>query len=381
MTHSPQGQGRDYDETRNSWGPARDGGRAGAGRRRASRRPAGKGQAGRIREDLFSLRGGFLLHPRHRHLPARRRLCVRGNGRQGPQRGGGHHLQRHGGNHNGQQWNRDDNYIAVARTWSRHPRRTQQHGLRHAARVLRGRRELRKTGSDRSEPSGGSYRRQHGPRVHPVRGLHGGLHRIVLQLRRCLLDRRQRLAARGTGSRSSPTRRSSATASRPRFRSKTASSGAATSCKCPVRGRAASALALLAWLRRPTFTRRRRERPRRPGLGLGADHGRPARSAERKRDCELRRDNKWGYAFGGGFEIKTPQTGNPNNSFLAQGTWTKGAVEFTGLGSNPVLGRIDPWLDPREARPWDLGRLPRSRMRGHRAPPARRRRLRARASR
>ena len=45
---------------------------------------------------------------------------------------------------------------------------------------------------------------------------------------------------------------------------------------------------------------------------------------------------EWGYAVGGGFEIKTPQTGNPNNSFLLQGTWTKGAIEFTGLGSSPV---------------------------------------------
>ena len=45
---------------------------------------------------------------------------------------------------------------------------------------------------------------------------------------------------------------------------------------------------------------------------------------------------EWGYAVGGGFEIKTPQTGNPNNSFLVQGAWTKGAIEFTGLGSSPV---------------------------------------------
>jgi hypothetical protein len=45
---------------------------------------------------------------------------------------------------------------------------------------------------------------------------------------------------------------------------------------------------------------------------------------------------KWGYAVGGGFEIKTPQTGNPNNSFLLQGTWTKGAIEFTGLSQSPV---------------------------------------------
>ena len=45
---------------------------------------------------------------------------------------------------------------------------------------------------------------------------------------------------------------------------------------------------------------------------------------------------EWGYAVGGGFEIKTPQTGAPNNSFLVQGAWTKGAIEFTGLGASPV---------------------------------------------
>jgi hypothetical protein len=47
-------------------------------------------------------------------------------------------------------------------------------------------------------------------------------------------------------------------------------------------------------------------------------------------------DDTWGYAFGGGFELKTPQTGNPSNSFLVQGQWTKGAVEFTGLNASPV---------------------------------------------
>jgi hypothetical protein len=46
--------------------------------------------------------------------------------------------------------------------------------------------------------------------------------------------------------------------------------------------------------------------------------------------------SEWGYAVGGGFEIKTPQTGNPNNSFLVQGVYAKGALEFTGLGSSPV---------------------------------------------
>jgi hypothetical protein len=47
-------------------------------------------------------------------------------------------------------------------------------------------------------------------------------------------------------------------------------------------------------------------------------------------------NSSWGYAVGAGIELKTPQTGNPNNSFLLQGVWTKGAVEFTGLASSPV---------------------------------------------
>lgn len=46
-------------------------------------------------------------------------------------------------------------------------------------------------------------------------------------------------------------------------------------------------------------------------------------------------DSEWGYAIGGGVEIKTPQTGNPNNSFLLQGAWTKGAVDYTGYNSSP----------------------------------------------
>jgi hypothetical protein len=44
----------------------------------------------------------------------------------------------------------------------------------------------------------------------------------------------------------------------------------------------------------------------------------------------------WGYAVGAGIEMKTPQTGNPNNSFLLQGVWSEGAVEFTGLAASPV---------------------------------------------
>lgn len=47
-------------------------------------------------------------------------------------------------------------------------------------------------------------------------------------------------------------------------------------------------------------------------------------------------EDTWGYAVGAGVEIKTPQTGAPNNSFLLQGVWSKGAIEYTGLNSSPV---------------------------------------------
>jgi hypothetical protein len=47
-------------------------------------------------------------------------------------------------------------------------------------------------------------------------------------------------------------------------------------------------------------------------------------------------DSSWGHAIGAGVEVKTPQTGNPNNSFLLQGVYSKGAVEFTGLAASPV---------------------------------------------
>jgi hypothetical protein len=47
-------------------------------------------------------------------------------------------------------------------------------------------------------------------------------------------------------------------------------------------------------------------------------------------------DTAYGYAAGAGIEVKTPQTGNPNNSVLLQAQYTKGAVEFTGLASSPV---------------------------------------------
>jgi hypothetical protein len=47
-------------------------------------------------------------------------------------------------------------------------------------------------------------------------------------------------------------------------------------------------------------------------------------------------DSKYGYMLGGGFEIKTPQTGNPNNSVLVEGHWTKGATDYTGYNSSPT---------------------------------------------
>jgi len=47
-------------------------------------------------------------------------------------------------------------------------------------------------------------------------------------------------------------------------------------------------------------------------------------------------ESSWGHALGAGIELKTPQTGNPNNSFLLQGVYSKGAVEFTGLAASPV---------------------------------------------
>jgi hypothetical protein len=50
-------------------------------------------------------------------------------------------------------------------------------------------------------------------------------------------------------------------------------------------------------------------------------------------------DSKYGYMLGGGFEIKTPQTGNPNNSILVEGHWTKGATDYTGYNSSPTAGQ------------------------------------------
>jgi hypothetical protein len=46
-------------------------------------------------------------------------------------------------------------------------------------------------------------------------------------------------------------------------------------------------------------------------------------------------DSEYGFAVGAGIEIKTPQTGNANNSLLLQGTWSEGAVDYTGYNSSP----------------------------------------------
>ncbi|HEX5779853.1 MAG TPA: porin [Xanthobacteraceae bacterium] len=47
-------------------------------------------------------------------------------------------------------------------------------------------------------------------------------------------------------------------------------------------------------------------------------------------------ESDWGWAVGAGIEVKTPQTGNPNNSFLLQGTITEGATDYTGYNSSPT---------------------------------------------
>ena len=49
-------------------------------------------------------------------------------------------------------------------------------------------------------------------------------------------------------------------------------------------------------------------------------------------------DTEYGWAIGAGIEVKTPQTGNANNSFLLQGAWTEGAVDYTGYNSSPTAG-------------------------------------------
>jgi hypothetical protein len=53
-------------------------------------------------------------------------------------------------------------------------------------------------------------------------------------------------------------------------------------------------------------------------------------------NVNLGADSEYGFAVGAGIEIKTPQTGNPNNSFLLQGTWSEGAVDYTGYNSSPT---------------------------------------------
>jgi hypothetical protein len=47
-------------------------------------------------------------------------------------------------------------------------------------------------------------------------------------------------------------------------------------------------------------------------------------------------DTEYGWAVGAGIEVKTPQTGNANNSFLLQGTLSEGAVDYTGYNSSPT---------------------------------------------
>ena len=51
-------------------------------------------------------------------------------------------------------------------------------------------------------------------------------------------------------------------------------------------------------------------------------------------------DTDWGWAIGAGVEIKTPQTGNPNNSWILQGAYTEGAVDYTGYNSSPTAGNV-----------------------------------------
>jgi len=45
--------------------------------------------------------------------------------------------------------------------------------------------------------------------------------------------------------------------------------------------------------------------------------------------------SEWGWAVGAGVEIKTPQTGNPNNSWILQGAYAEGAVDYIGYNSSP----------------------------------------------
>ncbi len=101
-----------------------------------------------------------------------------------------------------------------------HPRRSLADCDRHRSHLHRVRRRLQQQPGWRW-----AGRQRHclsRARVHPVRGLHGRSGRVVLRLRRVLLDLWLCRASPGIGRRSSPTRRSSVTASRPRSRSRTA---------------------------------------------------------------------------------------------------------------------------------------------------------------
>jgi hypothetical protein len=51
-------------------------------------------------------------------------------------------------------------------------------------------------------------------------------------------------------------------------------------------------------------------------------------------------NSEYGWAIGAGIELKTPTTGNPNNSFILQGAWTEGAVDYTGYNSSPTAGNV-----------------------------------------
>jgi Porin subfamily len=51
-------------------------------------------------------------------------------------------------------------------------------------------------------------------------------------------------------------------------------------------------------------------------------------------------DSDWGWAVGAGVEIKTPQTGNPNNSWIVQGAYTEGAVDYIGYNSSPTASNV-----------------------------------------
>ena len=50
--------------------------------------------------------------------------------------------------------------------------------------------------------------------------------------------------------------------------------------------------------------------------------------------------SEYGWAVGAGVEIKTPQTGNPNNSWIIQGAYTEGAVDYIGYNSSPTAGNV-----------------------------------------